>query len=172
MRERPEDIAAARDLGRTRLELDLWLYTLARFDEALAEIGHARVVVEPLAREHPGDGGARWLEAECNALEGATLTEIARPATGIAALRRAQAGFEALVRDNPRYTLPTASDGPTEYRRSLARVLHSIGATLDDLGDYDGALKACASRRRLSQRSRPGRSRTTPTAAISPRPTA
>ena len=57
MRERPGDPAARRDLGRTRLELVSWLYTLARFDEALAEIARARAVIEPLAREHPGDGG-------------------------------------------------------------------------------------------------------------------
>ena len=142
MKERPGDTAAARDLGRTRLELVSWLYTLARFDEALAEIARARVVVEPLAREHPGDGGARWLEAECDSLEGAALTETSRRAPGIAALRRARAGFEALVRDNPPYTLPTAADGPTEYRRSLAQVLHWIGYTLDDLGDFAGALEA------------------------------
>ena len=142
IKERPSDTAAARDFGRTRLELVSWLFTLARFDEALAEIGRARVVVDPLAREHPGDGGARWLEAECNSLEGATLTEISRPVPGLAALRRARAGFETLVRENPPYTLPTEADGPTEYRRSLARVLHSIGYTLDDMGDFAGALDA------------------------------
>ncbi len=57
IRERPTDAAARRDLGRIRQELVSWLYTLARFDEALAEIASARVVVGPLAREHPGDGG-------------------------------------------------------------------------------------------------------------------
>ena len=142
MRERPGDIATARDLGRTRLELVSWLYTLARFDEALAEIARARVVVEPLARQQPGDGGARWLEAECDSLEGAALTYSIRTAPGIAALRRARAGFEALVRDSPPYTLPTAADGPTEYRRSLAQVLHWIGASLEDKGDFAGALEA------------------------------
>ncbi len=105
MRERPGDIATVRDLGRTRLELVSWLNTLARFDEALAEIGLARVVVEPLAREHPGDGGARWLAAECDFQEGAALTETSRSTPAIAALRRAQAGFEALVRDDSEYTL-------------------------------------------------------------------
>ena len=142
MRERPGDAAVRRDLGRTYLELVSWLYTLARFDEALAEVGRARVVVEPLAREHPGDGGVRWLEAECDSLEGAALSYSVRTAPAIEALRQARAGFEALVRDNPPYTLPTASDGPTEYRRGLAHVLHWIGWTLVDVGDFVAALEA------------------------------
>ncbi len=142
MRERPGDIAAARDLGRTRLDLVSWLFTLARFDEALTEIARARVVIEPLAREHPGDGGRRWLEAECDSLEGAALSYSVRTTPAIEALRRARAGFEALVRDNPPYTLPTTADGPTEYRRGLAQVLHWIGWTLVDVGDFAGALDA------------------------------
>ena len=99
-------------------------------------------MIEPLSREHPGDGGGRWLEAECDSLEGAALTYSIRITPGIAALRRARAGFEALVRDNPPYTLPTDADGPTVYRRSLAQVLHWIGVNLDDLGDFAGALEA------------------------------
>jgi serine/threonine protein kinase len=142
VKEQPGDSSAARDLGRTQLELVSWLYTLARFDEALVEIARARVVVEPLAREHPGDGGARWLAAECDSLEGAALTDTDRVLPGIAALRRARVGFEALVRDSPPYTLPTAADGPTEYHRGLVRVLHAIGYTLDDLGDFAGAQEA------------------------------
>ena len=142
MRERPGDTAAVRDLGRTRLDLVSWLFTLARFDEALTEIARARVVIEPLAREHPGDGGARWLEAECDSLEGAALSYSVRTTPAIEALRRARAGFEALVRDNPPYTLPTTADGPTEYRRGLAQVLHWIGWTLVDVGDFAGALDA------------------------------
>ena len=102
----------------------------------------ARVVVEPLAREHPGDGGVRWLEAECDSLEGAALSYSVRTAPAIEALRQARAGFEALVRDNPPYTLPTAADGPTEYRRGLAHVLHWIGWTLVDVGDFAGVLEA------------------------------
>ena len=142
MRERPGDTAAGRDLGRTRLDLVSWLFTLARFDEALTEIARARVVIEPLAREHPGDGGARWLEAECDSLEGAALSYSVRTTPAIEALRRARAGFEALVRDNPPYTLPTTADGPTEYRRGLAQVLHWIGWTLVNVGDFAGALDA------------------------------
>ena len=142
MRERPGDAAVRRDLGRTYLELVSWLYTLARFDEALAAIARARVAIEPLAREHPGDGGARWLVAQCDSLEGAALSYSVRTAPGVEALRRARARLEALVRDNPPYTLPTAADGPTEYRRSLAQVLHWIGSSLEDLGDYAGALEA------------------------------
>ena len=63
-------------------------------------------------------------------------------ARGIEALRRARAGFEVLVQDHPAYTLPTAADGPTEYRRSLAQVHYRIAYTLADLGDFAGALSA------------------------------
>ena len=78
LRERPGDAAVRRDLGRTYLELVSWLYTLARFDEALAEIARARVAIEPLAREHPGDGGARWLVARVR-LPGGSGSELQRP---------------------------------------------------------------------------------------------
>ncbi len=34
---------------------------------------------------------------------------------------------EGLIRDSPPYTLPTAADWPTEYRRGLASALVRIG---------------------------------------------
>ena len=42
-----------------------------------------------------------------------------------------------LVHDNPPYTLPTAADGPTEYRRGLAEVLAGIAASQSGCGDEE-----------------------------------
>ena len=74
VREQPGDTAARRDLGRSHLASGSscscpW----SQVDEAQAELGRARGVLEPLARERPDDGGARRLEAECDSLEGERL---------------------------------------------------------------------------------------------------
>ena len=49
-------------------------------------------------------------------------------------LERSRALHEQLIRDNPAYTLPTAADGPTEYRRGLAAVLGSLWGDYFDEG--------------------------------------
>jgi tetratricopeptide (TPR) repeat protein len=123
VRERPSDPTARRDLGRTHLALAKSLLSQERLSEAIAELRRARGVLQPLVREHPDDGGARLLEAACGQLEGRTLKLLGQPGEGRQLLEHSKALHEQLIRDNPAYTLPTAADGPTEYRRGLADVL-------------------------------------------------
>ena len=123
---RPDDAVAQRDLGRGHLAVADLLMSYERVAEARAELGRARQVLEPLAREHPGDGGARFLEAVCDRLEGRTLYTLGRPDEARRMLERSRFLHEQLIRDNPAFTLPTTADGPTEYLRGLADLLGSI----------------------------------------------
>ncbi len=50
--------------------------------------------------------------------------------------------YEGLIRDAPPYTLPTAVDGPTEYRRGLASALDRLVLCLVGLGRQHEALEA------------------------------
>ena len=50
--------------------------------------------------------------------------------------------YEDLIRDAPPYTLPTAVDGPTEYRRGLASALDRLVMSLQGLGRPDEAIEA------------------------------
>jgi serine/threonine-protein kinase len=125
VREQPGEPAARRAVGRTRFALAelLGSPSLQQDSEARAELARAREVLEPLARERPDDGGARRLLADCESLDGFMAVRSRRTQEGRAALGRASALFEALIRDGPPYTLATTADGPTEYRRGLAEVL-------------------------------------------------
>jgi serine/threonine protein kinase len=127
VRERPEDKAAQRDLGRSHLALARVLLPRYQLDLANAELGRARGVLRPLTREHPEDGGARLLEAECDGLEGERLYRNDRHEDALELLERSKTLYQRLIEDNPAYTLPTTADGPTEYRRGLATVLHVLG---------------------------------------------
>ncbi len=135
--EQPGDTAARRDLGRSHLALARVLVPRYQLDEASAELGLARGVLHPLAREHPEDGGARLLEAECDGLEGERLYRNDRQEEALALLERSRTLYQRLIEDNPAYTLPTAADGPTEYRRGLATVLHVLGWIFFDEGRAD-----------------------------------
>ncbi len=125
VRDQPGEPTTRRDLGRARLALAglLGSSSLQRYPEALAELARARDVLEPLARERPGDGGARRLLAECESLDGFVSVGSGRTEEGRVALERATAIFEALIHDDPPYTLVTTADGQTEYRRGLAEAL-------------------------------------------------
>ena len=125
-REQPDDPVARRDLGRGHLALADWLLSYERLSEANSELGRARNVLQPLAREHPDDGGARLMEAVCDHLDGRTLYNLGRQDEGAAVLEHSKVLHEQLIRDNPSYTLPTAADGPTEYLRGLADILGSL----------------------------------------------
>ena len=81
-RERPSDPTARRELGRSHLALAKSLLSQERLLEASAELGRARDVLQPLVREHPDDGGARLLEAECGHLKGGRSTHSAAPTRG------------------------------------------------------------------------------------------
>ena len=141
LRERPGDPAARRDLGRTRLELAglLGLPSMQRYPEARAELARARGDLEPLARERPGDGGARRLLAECESLDGFMSVETGNTEQGRAALERATAIFDSLIEESPPYTLPTAADGPTEYRRGLAEAIARTAGSWSRDGDVEHA---------------------------------
>jgi tetratricopeptide (TPR) repeat protein len=132
--EQPGYPALRRSVGLSRLSLARFLQGRARVDEARAEIARARDVLTPLIRDHPGDGGARILAAECDSQEAQLLLLVGRPVEARAVLARARALYEALVRDNPSSTLSTsaaadlgsntpAADAPTEYRRGLMLIL-------------------------------------------------
>jgi tetratricopeptide (TPR) repeat protein len=140
-RERPGEPEARRDLGRTRLALAGLLAspTLARYPEARAEVARARDVLEPLARERPHDGGARKLLADCESLDGSASVWSGREEEGREVLERARAIFEALIQDDAPYTLTTAADGPSEYRRGLADVLSQIALSWNRDGDDERA---------------------------------
>ena len=98
----------------------------------------------PLAREQPDDGGARRLEADCDSMDGKLLLDAGRPAEGRSSLEQARVLYESLIRDNPRYTLPTAADGPTEYRRGLVNALDRIGETYHLESRHDEVLRIMA----------------------------
>ena len=151
VREQPADPAARRDLGRTYLALAELLDSLSRVDEARAELVRARGVLVPLARKWPGDGGTRWLEAECDSLDGRLLVGAGMPAEGRSSLERARALYKGLIRDNPPYTLPTAADGPTEYRRGLAKALVRIGETYHEESRHDEVLRTMEKLRAVSE---------------------
>jgi tetratricopeptide (TPR) repeat protein len=133
--QQPGDPALRRGLGLSHLSLARFLqHTGSRFDEARAEIARARDVLTPVIRDHPGDGGARMLAAECDSQEAELFEMAGRPAEASAVLARARALYEALIRDNPPSTLSisasadvakpsAAADALTEYRRGLAQVL-------------------------------------------------
>jgi serine/threonine-protein kinase len=110
LRERPGDPTLRRELGRSHLTLAMRSSRI----EARAEIARARDVLASLAREHPEDGGARQLEAECDSFESEKLMD--RPVEARASLARARALYEGLVRDNPPLTLSTGAVAATEYR--------------------------------------------------------
>jgi tetratricopeptide (TPR) repeat protein len=141
VREQPGDPAAQRDLGRSHLALAELRVDLARVEEARVELNRARGVLVPLVRERPDDGGARRLEAECASLDGRLLENAGLPAEGRSSLEQARALYEGLIRDNPSYTLATAADGPTEYRRGLAEVLVRIGDTYHEEARHDEVLR-------------------------------
>jgi serine/threonine-protein kinase len=138
MREQPSDPTTRRDIGRSHLAVASVLGSLTRLGEARAEVRQARAVIGPLARERPGDGGVRRLEAECEALDGSLIEADGRLVEGLAALGRARAMYEKLIEDDPPYTLPTAADGPTEYRRGLAEVLAQIATSFYSVGEWGG----------------------------------
>ena len=125
-REQPGDPVARRDLGRGHLALADWLLSYERVSEANSELGRARNVLQPLAREHPDDGGARLMEAVCDHLDGRSLHNLGRQDEAQRMFEHSKVLHEQLIRDNPSYTLPTAADGPTEYLRGLADILGSL----------------------------------------------
>ena len=127
VREQPADAAAQRDLGRSHLALARVLLPRHQLDEARAELDLLRGVLQPLADAHPEDGGARLLEAACDGVEGERLYRNDRQGESLELLERSRTLYRRLIEDNPAYTLPTAADGPTEYRRGLAAVLHVLG---------------------------------------------
>jgi tetratricopeptide (TPR) repeat protein len=141
LREQPRDPATRRDIGRSHLALAEILDSQARVDEARAAVARARSVLEPLVRERPDDGGARRLEAECDSLEGSFLGNAGRYLEGQTLLARSRALYEALIRDEPKYTLPTAANGPTEYRRGLAEVVVKLANSYFHEAKHDEALK-------------------------------
>jgi tetratricopeptide (TPR) repeat protein len=142
LREQPGDPGARRDVGRSHLALASLLRSLARLQEAQAEVRKARGLLRPLAAERPRDGGIRRLEAECEALDGFVIIDDSRLAEGIAVLGRARAMYEKLINDDPPYTLPTEADGATEYRRGLAEVLDRIATSFHEVGERaDKSLK-------------------------------
>jgi serine/threonine protein kinase len=145
------DPAAWRELGRIHLACAEILDSLKRVDEARAELIKAREAIGPLARELPAEGGVRRLEAETESLEGRLLIDAGRPNEGRSALGRAQALYEDLIQDDPPYTLPTASDGPTEYRRGLAEVLVRIGDSLSVESRHHEALTTMEELQRVSE---------------------
>lgn len=49
--------------------------------------------------------------------------------------------YKGLIGDNPPYTLPTAADGPTEYRRGLAKALNRIGESYHRESRHEGVLR-------------------------------
>ena len=138
-------MAARRDLGRTRLERCkprlLGLSSLQqRYPEAPGRQGAGPAAdLEPLASERPGDGGARRLLAECESLDGLLCVETGHTYQGRAALERATAIYDSLIHEGPPYTLPTAADGPTEYRRGLARVIARTAVSWTRDGDTERA---------------------------------
>jgi serine/threonine protein kinase len=135
--EQPGDTAAQRDLCRSHLALARVFLPRYQLDEANAELGRARGVLQPLTREHPDDGGARLLEAACDGLEGERLYRNERQDEALALLERSRTLYQRLIEDDPAYTLPTAADGPTEYRRGLAAVLHVLGWIVFEEGRAD-----------------------------------
>ncbi|MGP0068560.1 MAG: protein kinase domain-containing protein [Isosphaeraceae bacterium] len=138
-----------RDVKPSNLLLDpkgnVWVadFGLAKAADAedITHSGDIVGTVRYLARERTGDGGARRLEAECDSLDGRLLHDAGRPAKGRSSLERARALYEGLIRDNPPYTLPTVADGPTEYRRGLAKALDRIGETYHDESRHDEVLR-------------------------------
>ena len=141
VREQPADPAARRDLGAATWRSRRCSIPCREFDEARAELARARGMLVPLARERTDDGGARRLEAECDSLDGRLLVGAGMPAEGRSSLERARALYEGLIRDNPPYTLPTAADGPTEYRRGLAKALVRIGESYHRESRHDEVLR-------------------------------
>ncbi len=139
--QQPNEPVAQRELGRSHLTLADLLASLSRVDEARAELTRAQHVLVPLARERPGDGGARRLDADCRSLDGKLLFDAGQPAPGRSVLEQARTLYERLIRDNPPYTLPTAADGPTEYRRGLTTALDYIGRTYHVESRHDQVLK-------------------------------
>jgi serine/threonine-protein kinase len=112
VREQAGDPALRRDLGRSDLTLAM-TRRLPR-SEARAEIARARAVLAPLFRDHPDDGGARQLEAECDSFEGEMLMDL--PIEARALLARARALYEGLVRDNPPLSVSTGAVEGTDTR--------------------------------------------------------
>ena len=147
LRERPDDPVSRRDLARSHLALAGVLRSEGRIDEARQEVVRARGVLEPLVRERPDDGGALRLWAECDSLEGLLLALSGRLVEARADLQRARATFERLIHDDPPYTLPTAANGPTEYRRGLAEVLVGISKAFAREGRDDEAAKVWEAQR-------------------------
>jgi serine/threonine-protein kinase len=147
LRERPDDPVSRRDLARSHLALAGVLRSEARIDEARQEVVRARGVLEPLVRERPDDGGSLRLWAECDSLEGLLLALAGRLEEARADLQRARATFERLIHDDPPYTLPTAADGPTEYRRGLAEVLAGISKAFAREGRDDEAARVWEAQR-------------------------
>ncbi len=140
-RERPGDPAARRDLARSRLARAQLLFSASRFDAAPAELARARGILDALVRERPDDGGARYLQAAVDSLDGDLLRSSGRPVEGRTMLEHARGRFEALVRDNPPYGLPTAADGPTEYRRGLMEILGRIANSYSAEARFEDAVK-------------------------------
>jgi serine/threonine-protein kinase len=161
VQEQPGDPALRRDLGLSHLSLARFLQqTGSRVDEARAEIARARDVLTPLIRDHPEDGGARMLAAECDSQEAELFMMAGRLAEARAVLARARALYKALIRDNPPSTLSitpsadvakpsAAADAPSEYRRGLASLLGRTAHTYLDEGLGEEVLKIETSRQPL-----------------------
>src|SRR5262249_2979495 len=102
VREQPGDSSMRRELGRIHLTL------------AMVGGAGAQAVLGPRAGEHPDDGSARQLEAECDSFEGQRLMFLGRPVEARAVLARARGLYEALIRDNPPFNPPTGAVAETE----------------------------------------------------------
>ena len=122
----PGDPAAQRDLGRSHLALAELLGSRlesTRRGPSWPGRGRARAAGPgaPRRRRRPAAGGrVRFARREA-------APQSAGPPRGGQRWSERRALYEDLIRDNPPYTLPTAADGPTEYRRGLAAVLDRLG---------------------------------------------
>ena len=102
----------------------------------------ARGILQTLAASTPrmasrGPPG----EAACDGQDGERPHRLDRHDEAEMVLQRSRALLERLIADNPAHTLPTAADGPTEYRRGLAAAIHVLGWIYVEQGRPAEALK-------------------------------